>query len=128
MPVIDVHMISEGFIEAMGLRLVEGRAFTAADRAGAEPVIVISEQFAKQQFPNSSAVNQMLYSRSGDKRVVGVVVDVRPAELGTDPAVAARIASVYAQKYWIAWMGLFKPNPERVRSGKTVIVKVRPPA
>ena len=64
MPVIDVHMISEGFIEAMGLRLTEGRTFTAADREGAEPVIVISEQFAKQQFPNSSAVNQTLYSRS----------------------------------------------------------------
>ena len=85
MPVIDVHMISEGFIEAMGLRLAEGRTFTAADRAGAEPVIAISEQFAKQQFPGASAINQTLYSRSGNKRVVGVVADVRPAELGAAP-------------------------------------------
>jgi hypothetical protein len=53
---------------------------------------------------------------------------VGPAELLTDPEVAAKMAPVYAQKYWIAWLGLFKPNPERVRSGKTVIVKVRPPA
>ena len=53
---------------------------------------------------------------------------VGSAELITDPAVAARMAPVYAQKYWIAWIGLFKPNPERVRSGKTVIVKVSPPA
>ena len=44
-----------------------------------------------------------------------------------DPEVAARMAPVYAQKYWIAWIGLFKPNPERVRTGKTVIVKVYPP-
>src|SRR6185436_3928689 len=85
MPVIDVHMISEGFIEAMGLRLVEGRTFTTADRAGADPVIVISEQFARQQFPHASAVNQILYSRSGNKRVVGVVAEVRPAELGAAP-------------------------------------------
>jgi predicted permease len=85
MPVIDVHMISEGFIEAMGLRLVEGRTFTSTDRAGAEPVILISEQFARQQFPQSSAVNQTLYSQSGNKRVVGVVADVRPAELGAAP-------------------------------------------
>ncbi len=49
------------------------------------------------------------------------------AELLHDPDVAARMAPVYAQKYWIAWLGLFKPNPERVRTGKTVIVKVRPP-
>ena len=53
---------------------------------------------------------------------------VGPAELITDPDVAARMAPIYAQKYWIAWIGLFKPNPERVRSGKTVIVKVSPPA
>jgi predicted permease len=84
-PVVDVHMISEGFIEAMGLRLREGRAFTADDRAGGEPVVVISEQFAKQQFPTRSAVNQILYSGSGNRRVVGVVADVRPADLGAAP-------------------------------------------
>ena len=85
MPVIDVHMISEGFIEAMGLRLLEGRTFRTADRAGTEPVIVISEQFARQQFPAASAINQILYSRSGNQRVIGVVADVRPAELGAAP-------------------------------------------
>ncbi len=52
---------------------------------------------------------------------------VGSAELSHDPELAARMAPVYAKKYWIAWLGLFKPNPERVRSGKTVIVKVRPP-
>jgi hypothetical protein len=52
---------------------------------------------------------------------------VGAAELIHDPDVAARMAPVYAKKYWIAWLGLFKPNPERVRTGKTVIVKVSPP-
>jgi general stress protein 26 len=52
---------------------------------------------------------------------------IGPSEILTDPDVAARMAPVYAKKYWIAWFGLFKPNPERVRTGKTVIVKVRPP-
>jgi len=49
---------------------------------------------------------------------------VGQAELVRDPEVAARMAPVYSQKYWIAWLGLFRPNPERVRAGKTVIVKV----
>jgi len=53
---------------------------------------------------------------------------VGPAAILRDPGLAARMAPVYSQKYWIAWLGLFKPNPERVRSGKTVIVKVQPPA
>jgi len=50
------------------------------------------------------------------------------AELLRDPELAARMAPVYNQKYWIAWMGLFRPSPDRVRAGKTVIVKVMPRA
>jgi len=48
------------------------------------------------------------------------------AELVLDPAVAARMAPVYDAKYWISWLGFFRPREERVRDGKTVIVKVRP--
>ena len=48
------------------------------------------------------------------------------AELIDDPAVATRMAPEYDRKYWIAWLGFFRPNPERVRAGKTVIVRVIP--
>jgi PPOX class probable F420-dependent enzyme len=48
------------------------------------------------------------------------------AELLRDPEVAARMAPVYDKKYWISWIGFFRPRPERVRDGKTVIVKVVP--
>ena len=48
------------------------------------------------------------------------------AEVLQDPEVAARMAPDYDRKYWIAWLGLFRPRPERVRAGKTVIVRVRP--
>ena len=50
------------------------------------------------------------------------------AELIRDPAVAARMAPAYDGKYWISWLGFFRPRAERVREGKTVIVKVSPPA
>jgi hypothetical protein len=51
---------------------------------------------------------------------------VGKATLEKDPALAARMAPAYSKKYWIAWLGLFRPDPERVRSGKTVLVKVVP--
>ena len=82
MPVVDVHMVMDGFAEAMGLRVIAGRTIARSDANGAEPVIVISETFARQQFPRGAAVGQMLYSGSGDRRVIGVVGDVRTAELG----------------------------------------------
>jgi hypothetical protein len=66
----------------MGLKLVAGRSIARGDRAGSELVIVISEVFARQQFPRGHAVGQVLFSPSGDRRVIGVVADVRTAQLG----------------------------------------------
>lgn len=51
---------------------------------------------------------------------------VGDAELLQDPDLAGRMAPVYSEKYWIAWLGLFRPNADRVRAGKTAIVRVRP--
>jgi PPOX class probable F420-dependent enzyme len=45
------------------------------------------------------------------------------AELVSDPQLAARMAPFYDAKYWISWLGFFRPRPDRVRDGKTVIVK-----
>ena len=44
----------------------------------------------------------------------------------SDPAVAARMRPVYRRRYWLAWLGLFCPSPERVGAGKTVIIRVVP--
>ena len=48
------------------------------------------------------------------------------AEVLSDPALAERMAPAYREKYWIAWLGFFRPRPDRVRAGKTVIVRVTP--
>jgi len=41
------------------------------------------------------------------------------AEQVTDSALIDRMGEAYSQKYWIAWLGLFKPRSARVTSGKT---------
>lgn len=46
------------------------------------------------------------------------------AEKITDPAVIAHMGDLYADKYWIAMLGFFRPRPERVAAGKTVAYKV----
>ena len=48
------------------------------------------------------------------------------AELVRDPAVADRMAPVYDRKYWISWLGFFRPRASRVGAGQTVIVKATP--
>ena len=51
---------------------------------------------------------------------------VGKGEILRDPAVAEKMAPAYDQKYWISWMGFFRPRPDRVRDGKTLIVRVTP--
>lgn len=48
------------------------------------------------------------------------------AERVTDAALINRMGEVYSQKYWIAWLGLFKPRSARVLSGKTYAYLVTP--
>ena len=48
------------------------------------------------------------------------------AERVTDPALIDRMGAAYAQKYWIAWLGFFKPRSARVTEGKTNAYVVTP--
>jgi hypothetical protein len=38
----------------------------------------------------------------------------------TDPALIDRMGRAYNDKYWIAWLGFFRPRSARVSAGKTV--------
>jgi len=54
---------SPGYLEAMGIGLLEGRAFNAADTLPeARPVWLIDENFEKQYFPGRSAVGETFES------------------------------------------------------------------
>jgi hypothetical protein len=44
---------------------------------------------------------------------------VGEAEAVTDPDLVDRMGQAYGDKYWIAWLGFFKPRSARVTSGKT---------
>jgi len=48
------------------------------------------------------------------------------AEIVKDGAVAERLGQIYAQKYWIAWLGFFRPSRARNESGKTILLKLTP--
>jgi predicted permease len=87
--VAEVRMVSAGFLEAMGVPLLAGRTFTDADTEGSEQVIVLSRELARVHFPDRDPIGAMLFSQSGNRRVIGVVGDVLPASPdGTDQPAA----------------------------------------
>jgi predicted permease len=77
-----IRMITPGYLEAMRIPVVEGRAFDASDAPGAQRVLAVSESLARSLWLDGSAVGKTLvvdYSTAGTYpyEVVGVVGDVR---------------------------------------------------
>jgi len=75
--------ISLDYFQTMKIPLLRGRKFTEQDRAGTEPVIIISEQLAHKLWPNEDPLGRRLRNSGGGsgqpvwRTVVGVVKDVR---------------------------------------------------
>jgi len=48
------------------------------------------------------------------------------AEIVKDPTMAQRLGELYSRKYWIAWIGFFRPSRGRVESGKVIMLRLTP--
>lgn len=76
--------VGPGALEAYGVRLLEGRLFTAADRRGSPPVVIVSERMARALWPGESAVGRCFHVGADTtpcREVVGVVADLHRQEL-----------------------------------------------
>ncbi len=80
-PVVGVHWASPAYFSTLGIRLVEGRVFTAEDTEGRTKVVVINEKAARTFWPGASAIGQRIAVGQGGfgegAEVIGVVADVR---------------------------------------------------
>jgi putative ABC transport system permease protein len=98
-PLADLRQASSGYFEAMGIRLLRGRTFTPADRAGAPGVAVVSETLARTQWPGADAVGKRIRFGDYDQKnpawltVAGVVEDVRNSSLEGTPRPQAYLAA-----------------------------------
>jgi putative ABC transport system permease protein len=80
--------VRAGFFEALGIRLVRGRVFTAEDRAGTEPVAVITDAFERKFFAGEDAIGRRIKVAGNTyayARIVGIAADLRDQALGVAP-------------------------------------------
>ena len=76
--------VTPGFFETLSVPLIRGRAFTAADRAGAPRVAIVSQSLAARMWPGENPVGRRFFwgGVSGRTRtVIGVVGDIRDVRL-----------------------------------------------
>jgi putative ABC transport system permease protein len=81
-PVLNMAVVGAGFFEALGVPVLQGRAFADADREGAVRVVVISERAARTLWPSAAPLGRRLSlgPPSGPEdwwTVVGIVPETR---------------------------------------------------
>ena len=106
-------LASKGLFETLGAKLVEGRAFTAADRRGSAPVAIVNEAAVKGLFAGQGPLGRRVrvdppageLAQWGDgaraewMEVIGVVSDMRQA---LEQPAAPQVYVPFAQSYAIA--------------------------
>ncbi len=88
----DWNVVSPEYFETLHMPIVEGRGFTAADRADVGRVAVVNQTFARTAWRDRPAVGQVFLQGGGPEgeegqpvEVVGVVADAKYRYISEDP-------------------------------------------
>jgi len=83
---IRYNLVSGSYFDVMGIPMVAGRAFSPDDRAGSEPVAIVSEATARRYWPGESPVGKEIKRAGRDTsfRIVGVAGDTKVWTLGEE--------------------------------------------
>jgi putative ABC transport system permease protein len=82
--------VTGDYFKTVGTRIVRGRAFTAADRAGSAPVAIVNETMAGTIWPNEEAIGKCFYIAQfpACAEVVGISANTRHFKLQEDESMA----------------------------------------
>jgi predicted permease len=82
------RMVTPDYFRVMKINVQEGRDFTAEDKAGAPPVIIVNEAFVRRFLPEANPFDQQLTigrnTLDPSRRIIGVVNDTK--QFGMDKA------------------------------------------
>jgi len=85
----DWQVVTPGYFQAMGMRLVRGRGIEDADQANTPGVVVINQALATKYWAGEDPIGKrfILGGRAGpgEVTIVGIVGDVRHASLASAP-------------------------------------------
>jgi len=102
------NVVSDGYFEALGIRLIRGRTFTRHDTTGAQPVAVITERMADTFWPGADPLGREFFQGADPLMVVGIVSDnIYVSALELDPLPV-----------------FYQPLAQRYESGATLHVRV----
>jgi predicted permease len=112
---VEFTSVDQGFFDAAGIPLLDGRTFTGDDRADGIPVVVVNEALARHFWPGESALGRTVRVEAPgwpDVTVVGVVGTAKIRTLGEAPT--PFIYYPYSQEYnaWVSVLAVSRGDPE----------------
>ena len=96
-PMARVEVISAGYLETLGVPLVEGRHFDARDVLTSGRVVLVSQELVRRYFASENVVGRSLAGSAtqAGPMIVGVVGDIKPTPMA--PAVEPTIYVALSQ-------------------------------
>jgi putative ABC transport system permease protein len=84
-PSAAYYAATTGYFQTLRIPVKSGRDFNEHDDASGAPVMIVSEGFARQFYPNENPLGQRVQVGNGSKpaEIVGIAGDVRDQELET---------------------------------------------
>jgi len=83
-PIVNMEIVTPSYFATISTPVVQGRAFTDADREGAPPVLIVSASTARALWPNQDPIGKRVQlGKERELTVVGVVPDTRYRDLRT---------------------------------------------
>jgi predicted permease len=80
-----VYIVSPGYLNAMGIRLVKGRDIQWNDTDPKLGVVIVNETVARRLWPGQDPIGQIANAGGSDVRVIGVAADVRESSVEGRP-------------------------------------------
>jgi len=106
-PSVNYRDVSPNYFRAMGIPVLQGRAYTDRDKENAPLVVIVNQQLAREIFPDENPVGKRITfggtNPDGQPRwfeIVGVVANVRSLELREEPTAELYFSS--QQDLWPA--------------------------
>jgi putative ABC transport system permease protein len=83
-PTFWLHSISPSYFQTLGIPIVRGRTFTAADTSATQQVAIINETMARRFWPKEDPIGRhIIYARESiTVEIVGIAGDVKVGGLG----------------------------------------------
>jgi predicted permease len=129
----EIDVVSAGYLETMGIRLLEGRGLNEADMSDSNGAVVVSELIAKRLWPGESAIGKRLCvfcspeKPNNWKRIVGVVRSSRHRSMeGPQQQASVYVAAGALQKAVFLVVRSNRPDVDIQKAVRQAIAGVDP--